>query len=92
MRTLFISQGLWDLVENGYSEPVDAQTLASWTQAQLDQLQENIKKDAKSLFIIQQAVHESIFPRIFATKKSKQALDILKNVFQETNKVKTVKL
>jgi hypothetical protein len=92
MRTLFISQGLWDLVENGYSESTDAQVFSSWTKAQWYQLNGNIKKDAKALFIIQQAIHETIFPRISSTTKSKKAWDLLQNVFQGTNKVKTVKL
>nr|KAJ0214204.1 hypothetical protein LSAT_V11C400219390 [Lactuca sativa] len=54
MKTLFKSQDLWDLVENGYAE------------ASIDETRqkENQKKDAKALFFIQQAVDETIFPRI----------------------------
>lgn len=47
MKTLFKSQELWDLVENGYPDPDDEA-----------KLKENRKKDAKALFFIQQAVHE----------------------------------
>ena len=56
MKTLFISQDLWDLVEKGYLEIA----------VSADTLKELRKKDAKALFFIQQAVAESIFPRIAA--------------------------
>ena len=42
MKTLFKSQDLWDLVENGYSEPDDDEA----------RLKENKKKDSKALFFI----------------------------------------
>ncbi|KAJ8633326.1 hypothetical protein MRB53_026662 [Persea americana] len=44
------------------------------------------KKDSKALLVIQQAVHESIFPRIAATNKSKDAWKILKDEYQGTDK------
>lgn len=46
MKTLFKSQELWDLVENGYEELNPAP-------AEPDQrLRENCKKDAKALLLI----------------------------------------
>ncbi|KAK0596432.1 hypothetical protein LWI29_015641 [Acer saccharum] len=82
MKTLFISQDLWEYVEEGYAtEGVAA-----------DVLKDVKKKDAKALFFIQQAVAESIFPRISAATKSKEAWDALKNGYQGNAKVKTVKL
>lgn len=46
MKTLFKSQELWDLVENGYEESNPAP-------AEPDQrLRENCKKDAKALLLI----------------------------------------
>ncbi|KAJ8635614.1 hypothetical protein MRB53_009881 [Persea americana] len=44
------------------------------------------KKDSKALLVIQQAVHESIFPRIAVANKSKDAWKILKDEYQSTNK------
>ncbi|KAJ8628083.1 hypothetical protein MRB53_021390 [Persea americana] len=44
------------------------------------------KKDSKALLVIQQAVHESIFPRIAAANKSKDAWKILKDEYQGTDK------
>lgn len=82
MKTLFKSQDLWDLVENGYAETSDDETCNK----------ENQKRDAKALFFIQQAVEESIFSRIVAATSSKQAWTILKTEFQGSQKVITVKL
>jgi hypothetical protein len=82
MKTLFISQDLWDLVEKGYSA----------TGVSADTLKELRKKDAKALFFIQQAVVESIFPRIAAATKSKDAWDALQNGYQGNAKVLTIKL
>lgn len=64
MKTLFRSQDLWKLVENGYDE--DTISLAN--------LKEIVKRDSKALFFIQQAMDESIFPRIAAATKSKRGL------------------
>ncbi|KAJ8620193.1 hypothetical protein MRB53_028722 [Persea americana] len=55
MRTLFMSQGLWEMVESGYQNPADVTSLST---AQQEQLKENRKKDAKALFLIQQESHE----------------------------------
>ena len=57
-KTLFCSQELWDLVENGFIEPLDQATYNDLSQAQKDFLKENKKKDAKTLFLIKQAMEE----------------------------------
>ena len=59
------------MVDNGFQEPADAETLNALTQAQRDLLRENRKKDSKALFYIFQAVRESIFLRIAAVKPTK---------------------
>ncbi|KAK4424684.1 hypothetical protein Salat_1662000 [Sesamum alatum] len=83
MKTLFISQDLWELVEKGYNEEgVTA-----------DALKDLRKKDAKALFFIQQAIDDAIFSsRTSATTKSKEPWDALRNGYQGTTKVLTVKL
>ncbi|CAL5340443.1 unnamed protein product [Camellia sinensis] len=81
MMTLFKSQDLWDLVEQGYADP-DEET----------RLKENKKKDSKALVIIQQAVYDSIFSRIAAATTSKQAWSTLQKEFQGDSKVIMVKL
>ncbi|KAK2966882.1 hypothetical protein RJ640_028892 [Escallonia rubra] len=85
MRTLFVSQDVWELVENGYEDPDDISTL---TLAQQEKLRENRKKDAKALYFIQVAVSTSIFPRIIGANRSKEAWDTLKNEFQGSEKEK----
>ena len=82
---------MWDFVENGYKEP-NSQTLAHRTQDQRNQLKENRKKESKTLFLIQQVVHDSIFPRLVGVTKSKEACDALQQAYQGTDKVEIVKL
>ncbi|KAK2985142.1 hypothetical protein RJ640_000909 [Escallonia rubra] len=83
MKTLFKSQDLWELVENGYADPDEEN----------NRLKENKKKDNKALLFIQQAaVHETIFSRIAAATTSKEAWEILHKEVQGSSKVITVKL
>jgi hypothetical protein len=82
MKTLFISQDLWDLVEKCYSE----------TGVSADTFRDLWKRDAKALFFIQQVVDESIYTRIAAATKSKDAWDALQNGYQGNAKVLTIKL
>ncbi|GJW10022.1 reverse transcriptase domain-containing protein [Tanacetum coccineum] len=82
MKTLFKSQDLWDLVENGFAN--DAQDE--------QRTKENKKKDSKTLLFIQQAMHDSIFSRIVAAETSKETWEILQNEFKGSTKVITVKL
>ena len=59
MKTLFLSQELWDLVEQGYKGFGENSKLG---------LRECRKKDAKALYFIQQGVSHSIFPIIMEAK------------------------
>ena len=49
-------------------------------------------KDAKALFLIQQGIVESLFPRISGATTSKKAWETLKEEFEGSEKVKAVKL
>ncbi|TXG70161.1 hypothetical protein EZV62_005096 [Acer yangbiense] len=55
MKVLYESQELWGVVETGFVEPENQTGL---TQAQLNELKENRKKDKKALFFIFQAIDE----------------------------------
>ena len=57
--------------EDGFEEPADEIEFNMLTQAEREILESNKKKDAKDLFFLYQAVHESVFPRIAAAKRSK---------------------
>jgi len=60
MKTMFRSQELWELVENGYTDPNLAPAQPN------QQLRETRKEDAKALFLIQSALNDEIFSRIVA--------------------------
>ncbi|XP_039007800.1 uncharacterized protein LOC120135620 [Hibiscus syriacus] len=81
MKTLFKSQDIWDLVENGYIEPDEEA-----------RLRDNKKKDSKALFFIQQVVHEIVFLKIAAANIAKEAWGILQTTFQGSSKVMKIKL
>ncbi|KAJ4820349.1 polyprotein [Rhynchospora pubera] len=53
---------------------------------------DDLKKDARALFFIQSAVHESIFTKISAATTAKDAWTILKTAFQGSSKVIAIKL
>ena len=67
MKTLLRSQKLWDLVEHEFVDVLES------TIEEKERLREIKKNDVKALFIIQQALHETIFSRIAAATTSKQA-------------------
>jgi hypothetical protein len=92
MKTLFCFQYVWDLVENGFPEPADKQAYHALSQAEKDLLKEKKKKDSKALFFIQQAMEESIFPKVVVATRSKQAWESLQTTYQGKSKVKTTKL
>ncbi|KAK2992127.1 hypothetical protein RJ640_019383 [Escallonia rubra] len=83
MKTLFKSQDLWELVENGYADPDEENN---------SRLKENKKKYNKALLFIQQAVHETLFSRIAAATTSSEAWEILHKEFQGSSKVINMRL
>ena len=81
MKTLFCSQELWDLVENGFTKQQDQETYNTLSQAKKNHLKENTKNDVKALFLIQQAMEESIFPPVAPATRSKHGWDTLQNSY-----------
>ena len=92
MRALFTSQELWEFVEDGFEELADEEEFDDLTQVEKKLLKSNRKKDYKALFLLYQAVHESVFPRITAVNRSKEAWKTLKTAYQGMEKVKTAKI
>lgn len=84
MMTTFKSQELWDLVENGFED--------ARPEEPTQQLRESRKKDAKALFLIQQAMDDLIFPRIAAATTSTQAWETLRQEYMGDKKVISVKM
>ncbi|GMP27501.1 hypothetical protein CsSME_00003463 [Camellia sinensis var. sinensis] len=89
MKILFASNDLWDLVKNGYEDFAEQERVSA---AQRNELKEKQKNDAKALFMIQQGLEDTIFPRIMAATTSKEAWDLLQEEYQDTLKIITVKL
>lgn len=58
----------------------------------MESYKKNVRKDARTLLFIQQGVSKSIFPRIVGSKKSKATWELLKNEFQGSEKLISIKL
>ncbi|XXG60383.1 hypothetical protein AAC387_Pa04g2305 [Persea americana] len=84
LSTLFRSQELRSLVEDGFEDDQPAEPD--------HQLREKRKKDSKALFMIQQALDDVVFPRIASARTSKQAWDTLKQEYLGDKKVIEVRL
>ncbi|KAG6391565.1 hypothetical protein SASPL_149321 [Salvia splendens] len=89
MKTLLASLDLWELVDEGYDEANENENL---TAAQIKEFKKTKQRDAASLSKIQQAVADSIFPRIMGAEKSKEAWEILQKEFGGDEKVRAIKL
>ena len=91
LMTIFISQDLWDLIEDGFQDPPRTRN-SSWTDENQKEYKEKLKKNAIALRIIHHGVSKSIYPRIFGVKKAKDAWEILQKEFQGSKKAISVKL
>lgn len=89
MKTFFKSQGLWEIVDKGFTIPIDSSMLS---QEEQTKLAKDMEKDNLALYNIQMAMEESIFPRICGATSAKEAWDTLKEEFQGNAKVRTIKL
>ena len=89
MKTYFMYQSLWDIVEKGYTIPED---MSSLTAAEKESLNKNMEKDSLALYSTQMAMSDSLFPRISVLTTAKQAWDTLKKEFQGSIRVCNVKL
>ena len=91
LMTIFISQDLWDLIEDGFQDPPETGN-SSWTDENQKEYKEKLKKNATVSRIIHHGVSKSIYPRIFGVKKAKDTWEILQKEFQGLNKVISIKL
>ncbi|KAK5836627.1 hypothetical protein PVK06_012423 [Gossypium arboreum] len=86
VKTLLRSQELWDLVEYGFADILEPD------EEEEKRLKETKKNDAKALFIIQQAILDSIFSRIVVAATLNEVWLILQKEYQGDSKVIVVKL
>ena len=49
-------QHLWEVIENGYEEPLESGSSTSWSPAKQKEYKVNLKKDATALSLIHQGV------------------------------------
>lgn len=76
MKTLFRSQGIWKVIEKGVL-----------TSGEASQIEESQKDDARALYLIQQAVDDSIFDRIAGVSSAKEAWELVQKLYQGTTKI-----
>lgn len=81
MKTVFRSKDLRSIVEEGIAEEADN-----------NRLTEIMKKDAKTLCLIQQNLDELVLLRIVKAKTTKQSRETLKTQYQGNSNNITVKL
>lgn len=92
MRVLLQSQDLWDIVQDGYTEPASQEAEDVLTNNQKNSLKEARKRDKKALFNIYQGIDETTFERVSTATTSKQAWEILKNSYTGVDKAIRVRL
>ncbi|CAI8608914.1 unnamed protein product [Vicia faba] len=80
LEIIFITQDLWEVVEEGYAER-QSQKDASCAEDKEKSYKENVMKNATTLRLVQQGMSKVIYPRIFSVKKAKDAWEILKTEF-----------
>eukprot|EP00253_Pinus_taeda_P001749 PITA_01749 len=89
MLTFLIGKYVYEIVESGYEEPSDWNTLT--TNERITRKQAR-KKNAQALFHIQIALDKSLFLRISGAKNTKAAWETLQEAYQGSDQVKVVKL
>ncbi|XP_042003851.1 uncharacterized protein LOC121752829 [Salvia splendens] len=85
-------QKLWDIVQDGYTEPASQEAEDALTNNQKNALRDARKRDKKALFNIYQGIDETTFEKVSAATTSKQAWEILKNSFTGVDKAIRVRL
>ena len=91
MKALFGSQGLWELIVDGFKEPTP-EVEAAYTAEEKKALKEQRKKDSKARFLLYQGLDESTFERVAEAATSKKAWEILATIYKGVERVKRIRL
>jgi len=91
-KALLRSQELWELIEDGYTEPKSTREEAAMSNAERQTLRESRKKDNKALFTIYQGLDEATLEMVAPAKTSKEAWEMLNKTYSGVEKTKRVQL
>ena len=89
MKALLGAHDVWDIIEKGYSEPPNKESLS---QSKNDSLKDSKKKDKKALFLIYQCLDNDSFEKISDATSAKQAWEKLQTSYKGEEKMKNVRL
>ena len=92
MKSIFITQDIWEIIQDGYEKPKDANEEASWDETKKTQYKQNKRRDHYALSIIYRGVDETILPTIMAATTAKEAWSILETKYRGSEKVILFKL
>jgi hypothetical protein len=91
-KAILRSQELWELVEDGYTEPESIREEVAMSNAKKQTFRESRKKDNKALFTIYQGFDEATLEMVARTKTSKEAWKMLNKTYSGVEKTKRVRL
>lgn len=89
IKTVLRAEGLWNIVEKGFTEPEDETNLP---EQELKKIETSRRQDAKALSKLQMGVTKPIFTRISTASTAKEAWDILEGEFHGDEKVRSINL
>ena len=92
MRNQLRSQGIWNYVVEGYYKPSYLAVEMALTIVKKEKIEENRKKYANALSLIQQGVQPVLFAKTSTAQTSKESSETLQTSYQGMTKVKTIKL
>jgi hypothetical protein len=89
-KALLRSQKLWELVEDGYTEPESTREETTMSNAKRQMLRQSRKKDNKALFMIYQGLDEATLEMVAPKKMSNEAWKMLNKTYIGVKKTKKV--
>ncbi|KAH0729575.1 hypothetical protein KY290_000710 [Solanum tuberosum] len=90
MKAILGSQDVWDIIDKGFTKPVNEETLPS---NEKEVLLKTIKKDQQALLtLIHHCLDDGMFEKVADATTSKEAWEILQNSLQGFDKVKKINL